>query len=134
MGKLRIAWLKMLIALRLATMLSLALLPFSMSPAMAHEGSHEMHQASTGLEHGDGRHHIDAHCAPAADASSATPGTDSGKNSIKQYCCTAFCVGLAVLTETDMPHGRLTAPLRGLAPDHQVSPGAVPNLKRPPKA
>ena len=134
MGKLRIAWLKVLIALRLAMMLSLAVLHFSMSPAMAHEGSRAVHQASAGMEHGDGPHHIAAHCAPVADASSANSDTDSGKNSLKQDCCTASCVGLAVLTDSYIQHGRLTAPLRGLAPDHQVSPGEIPNLKRPPKA
>ena len=135
MGKLRIAWLKMLLALKLVTVLSLALLPFSISPAAAHGGSHRGYDTAANMQAmpGHSDHQVAAHCAPSSGAKSKA-SDDQGKTTAKQDCCTAFCIGVAVLTDDDMPRSGNVTPHRGVAPDHQVSPGEVPNLKRPPKA
>ncbi|HEV7309687.1 hypothetical protein [Ensifer sp.] len=130
MEKVRTTYLRLLIVLKLAVMVSLALLPLSTASGMTHAAAHgvmQMEQAA-----GDGMQAMSEHCL-GADKSKMKPAPDSGKVD-KKDCCKAFCAAVAVLADADGAHPIVPRSIRNFGPQSQLTPGELADIHRPPKA
>lgn len=126
----RNAYQRLLTMLKLVTMLSLAVLPFSSAAGMTHVASHAAMQPDASAD-------ISApaqseHCLEA-DSGKTKPIGDSGKTD-KKDCCKTFCASVAVLADAGearfgMPRATLNFGLQS-----QLSPGDSAGLHRPPRA
>lgn len=136
MEKVRHAYQRLLTMLKLVTMLSLAVLPFSTAAGMTHVAMHAAMQMNASMPTDQA---VDAsasalseHCPSAENGKAKTIG-DSGKAD-KKDCCKTFCASVAVLadageTRFGLPRSALNAGLQS-----QLSPGDRAGLHRPPRA
>lgn len=130
MEKVRTTYLRLLIVLKLAVMLSLALLPLSTASGMTHAAAHgvmQMEQAP-----GDGMQAISEHCL-SAEKGKVKPSPDNGEVD-KKDCCKAFCAAVAVLSDAGGGHPIVPRSVRNFGPQSQLTPGELAGLHRPPKA
>lgn len=136
MEKARHAYQRLLTVLKLVTMLSLAVLPFSTAGGMSHVATHAAMQMNAALQT-DNSVDVSAlqlgeHC-PSAEKGKLKPIGDSGKAD-KKDCCKTFCASVAVLadageTRLGLPRSALNARLQS-----QLNPGDRAGLHRPPRA
>ncbi|MEI2298214.1 hypothetical protein [Ensifer sp. MJa1] len=129
MEKVRTTYLRLLIVLKLAVMLSLALLPLSTASGMTHAAAHGAMQ----MEHasGDVTKAMSEHCL-SADKGNLKPAQDSGKAE-KKDCCKAFCAAVAVLADAGGNQPILPRSIRNFGPQTQPAPGELADLHRPPR-
>ncbi len=130
MEKVKHAYQRLLTMLKLVTMLSLAVLPFSTAAGMTHMASHATMQMDVTADVSASAQ--SEHC-PSADSNKTKPISDSGKAD-KKDCCKTFCASVAVLADSGedrfgLPRSTLNAGLQS-----QLSPGDRAGLHRPPRA
>lgn len=123
----RIIFRKLLIAIRLAIVLSLA--GYSLSTANA-----AMHnppspgvpvKMSAVMQHGDGVQ------MSARDHRGTVSADDDASKSAQQECCEDFCIGLAIIVSADTVDGPVVSSIREFN-DDQSSFGEIHSLHRPP--
>lgn len=134
MEKARHAYQRLLTMLKLVTMLSLAVLPFSTAAGMTHVASHaamQMH-AATQPDASVDTATLSEHC-PSADSNKTKPISDSGKAD-KKDCCKTFCASVAVLADADEARFGLPRSALRFGLQSQLSPGDSAGLHRPPRA
>ncbi|HEV7322782.1 MAG TPA: hypothetical protein VGO04_29620 [Ensifer sp.] len=130
MEKVRTTYLRLLIVLKLAVMLSLALLPLSTASGMTHAAAHgamQLEQAS-----GDGMQAMSEHCL-SADKGKMKTSSDNGKVD-KKDCCKAFCAAVAVLADAGERQPYFPHSIRYFGPQSQLTPGELAGLHRPPRS
>lgn len=130
MEKVRTTYLRLLIVLKLAIAMSLALLPYSTASGMTHAAAHGSMQIEVSS---DNPIQTAAEHCPSLDKGKVKPTQESGKAD-KKDCCKTFCAAVAVLADTGSNHPvvlRSTLPFR---PQSQLAPGELDGLHRPPKA
>ncbi|MBD9511158.1 hypothetical protein IB265_30785 [Ensifer sp. ENS10] len=130
MEKVRTTYLRLLIVLKLAVMLSLALLPYSTASGMTHAATHGSMQIEVSSDNP-----IQAateHC-PSLDKGKVKPIQQDGKAG-KKDCCKTFCAAVAVLADTGSSHPVVPRSILTFGPQSQLAPGERDGLHRPPKA
>lgn len=130
MEKVRTTYLRLLIVLKLAVMLSLALLPYSTASGMTHAATHGSMQIEVSSDNP-----IQAateHC-PSLDKGKVKPIQQDGKAG-KKDCCKTFCAAVAVLADTGSSHPVVPRSIRNFGPQPQLTPGELDGLHRPPKS
>lgn len=130
MEKVRHAYQRLLTMLKLVTMLSLAVLPFSTAAGMTHVATHAAMQMDNSVDASASA--LSEHC-PSAQNGKLKPTGDSGKAD-KKDCCKTFCASVAVLADAGesrfgLPRSALNAGLQS-----QLNPGDRDGLHRPPRA
>ncbi|MGF6158787.1 hypothetical protein M2267_004055 [Ensifer sp. KUDG1] len=129
MEKVRTTYLRLLIVLKLAIALSLAVLPFSTASGMMHAAAHGSMQIEAAANP------IQAateHC-PSLDKGKVKPAQENGKAD-KKDCCKTFCAAVAVLGDVDGSHPAFPRSVRNFGPHPQLTPGELDGLHRPPRA
>ncbi|NVD42461.1 hypothetical protein HT585_26670 [Ensifer sp. HO-A22] len=136
MEKARHAYQRLLTMLKLVTMLSLAVLPFSTAAGMTHVASHaamQMHMVTqTDASVDNSASALSEHC-PSADTNKTKPIGDSGKSD-KKDCCKTFCASVAVLADAGEVRFGLPRSTLNVGLQSQLSPGERAGLHRPPRA
>ena len=134
MEKARHAYQRLLTMLKLVTMLSLAVLPFSTAAGMTHFASHATMQMHTATQPDASVDTVtlSEHC-PSADSNKAKPISDSGKAD-KKDCCKTFCASVAVLADAGEARFGLPRSALHFGLQSQLSPGDRDGLHRPPRA
>lgn len=130
MEKVRTTYLRLLIVLKLAIAMSLALLPYSTASGMTHAAAHGAMQIEASSDNP-----IQAaaeHC-PSLDKGKVKPVQQDGKAD-KKDCCKTFCAAVAVLADTGSSHPVVPRSIRTFGPQLQLAPGERDGLHRPPKA
>ncbi|WDZ79429.1 hypothetical protein PWG15_28675 (plasmid) [Ensifer adhaerens] len=130
MEKVRTTYLHLLIVLKLAIAVSLALMPYSTASGMTHAAAHGSMQIEVSSDNP-----IQAateHC-PSLDKGKVKPGQDSGKAD-KKDCCKTFCAAVAVLADFGASHPVFPRSIRNFGPQPQLTPGELDGLHRPPRA
>ena len=130
MEKVRTTYLRLLIVLKLAIAMSLALLPYSTASGMTHAAAHGSMQIEVSSDN------------PIQAAAEHCPSLDKGKvKSIQQDgkagkkdCCKTFCAAVAVLADTGSSHPVVPRSILTFGPQSQLAPGERDGLHRPPKA
>ena len=130
MEKVRTTYLRLLIVLKLAIAVSLALLPYSTASGMTHAATHGSMQIEVSSDNP-----IQAateHC-PSLDKGKVKPIQQDGKAG-KKDCCKTFCAAVAVLADTGSSHPVVPRSILTFGPQSQLAPGERDGLHRPPKA
>ncbi|MBZ7925316.1 hypothetical protein LAC81_31735 [Ensifer adhaerens] len=129
MEKVRTTYLRLLMVLKLAIALSLALLPFSTASGMMHAAAHGSMQIEASV---NSTQIATEHC-PSLDKGKAKPAEQSGKTD-KKDCCKTFCAAVAVLGDVDGSHPAFPRSIRNFGPLPQITQGELDGLHRPPRA
>ncbi|KQX72839.1 hypothetical protein ASE29_11655 [Ensifer sp. Root74] len=119
----------MLIVLKLAIALSLAVLPFSTASGMMHAAAHGSMQIEAAA---NPMQAATEHC-PSLDKGKVKPAQENGKAD-KKDCCKTFCAAVAVLGDVDGSHPAFPRSIRNFGPHPQLTPGELDGLHRPPRA
>ncbi|MCY1223614.1 hypothetical protein D9M72_357500 [compost metagenome] len=130
MEKVRTTYLRLLIVLKLAIAVSLALLPYSTASGMTHAATHGSMQIEVSSD--NPIQAATGHC-PSFDKGKVKPTQDSGKAD-KKDCCKTFCAAVAVLADTGASHPVSPRSIRNFGPQPQLTPGELDGLHRPPRA
>ncbi|MGF6258538.1 hypothetical protein [Ensifer sp. LBL] len=129
MEKVRTTYLRLLIVLKLAIALSLAVLPFSTASGMMHAAAHGSMQIEAAA---NPMQAATEHC-PSLDKGKVKPAQENGKAD-KKDCCKTFCAAVAVLGDVDGSHPAFPRSVRNFGPQPQLTPGELDGLHRPPRA
>ena len=129
MEKVRTTYLRLLMVLKLAIALSLAVLPFSTASGMMHAAAHGSMQIEAST---DPTQAATEHC-PSLNKGKVKPVDQSGKAE-KKDCCKTFCAAVAVLADADGSHPAFLRSIRNFGPHPQLTPGERDGLHRPPRA
>ncbi|WP_143348501.1 hypothetical protein [Ensifer adhaerens] len=129
MEKVRTTYLRLLMVLKLAIALSLAVLPFSTASGMMHAAAHGAMQIEASA---DPAQAAAEHC-PSLDKGKVKPAEQNGKAE-KKDCCKTFCAAVAVLADADGSHPAFPRSVRNFGPHPQFTPGELDGLHRPPRA
>ncbi len=129
MENVRTTYLRLLMVLKLAIALSLALLPFSTASGMMHATAH----GSMQIEASASPTQIATEHCPSLDKGKVKPAEQSGKTD-KKDCCKTFCAAVAVLGDADGSHPAFLRSIRNFGPHPQLTPGELDGLHRPPRA
>ncbi|GEC32862.1 hypothetical protein GHK48_08325 [Sinorhizobium fredii] len=127
----RITLQKMLVLLRLVTVMSLAGYSLPTASAAMHgslSGSDMVHSHDHQVQADD--HHAEA-SGDHSHGDHASSQDDAAKKNLKQECCSSFCVGVAIVTATVAVGGPQTASIREFIDDARPL-GELPPLHRPP--